>query len=884
MSDLAADLRLRSAPPAVPAGFVARPRLADRLAEGVTRPVTLLSAGPGYGKTLTLAAWVRSGAAPLPTAWLSLERSDDRLPTFWSAVLGALRHLDAVPADSTLRQLVPAARFGLREVERIRSGLADLAHPVALVLDDFQHITGSRLLESVAMLIEHQPPQLRLIISTRYDPALRLRRLRLSGDVTEIRAADLQFDEAEAGALLRGHGLTPSPDDLHALVQHTQGWPAGLRLAAMSLDPDAVGDGIARFSGSVEPVAEYLMEEVMSQLPVPDREFLLRISVVEQLDASLAAVLSGRDDSQTMLERLAARNAFVVGLAGGATWFRCHPLFRELLRHQLWLAHPALVPELHERAARWFVDRDDPIGAIRQLTLAENWDGVGRVLIEHAAPEVLTPNGPALVAALEPAAARSATRPEPGTLLAAAVCSFHRADFADMLRDASDAAAMLAESGPADDAGAEVLTAMLRVAHSRVANPAWVADDAGLVLKLVDRIPRRRLPAVRRYRAVALTNLGAGQLWRGELDDAQASLLAAESACRDEGLGLPELTVWGHLSVLDAMCGRLMEAGDRASRAEQLAQRRGWTAEPQAAAHCVAEAMIALDRDELDIAQDRVDFASSAAGPGSDAACRVALAVLATVIAATRGDAEAAQRAAGRLTAMGQQFDLPPLLARWSEVAEAQAALCAGDAEQALATLPAAPVAVGFPDALRRVARARCRLALDQPAAALEELGGSTTFLRHRATVVEARVLVALASYRLHRETAALSAISQAVDLAAPAGIVRPFRTGDAEIVDLLRRHRTLIGRHSGFVAGIIETRGAGRRVAPPAVPASEPLSTRELVVLQYLPTMLKSADIAAELFVSVNTVKSHQQSIYRKLGVTTRRGAVDRARELALV
>ena len=462
MVDLAADIRLRSAPPAVPAGFIPRQDLADRLSAGVLHPVTLVSAAAGYGKTLTLASWVLSDSAPFPVAWLSLERSDDRLPAFWSAVLGGLCRLDAVPADSVLRELVPAGRFGLREVEGIRSGLADLPAPVTLVLDDFQHITGARLMESVALLLDHQPAQLRLVIATRYDPPLRLRRLRLADDLTEIRETDLRFDEEQAAALLSGQGIAASAEQVRVLLDRTQGWPAGLRLAAMGLDPGAVGEGVARFSGSDELVAEYLIEEVLSQLPPADRDFLLRISVVEQIDASLAEALSGRQDSQAMLERLAARNAFMVGMAGGATWFRCHPLFRELLLHQLSLRR-ALLPDLHERAARWFVGRGDPIAAIRQLSFAGDWDGVGRVLVEHAAPEILTPNGPALASALEPAAARSSACPDPATLLAAAVCHFHRAEFDAMLSDVGDASGLLAASGSDDHDAADVLIGLMRV-------------------------------------------------------------------------------------------------------------------------------------------------------------------------------------------------------------------------------------------------------------------------------------------------------------------------------------------------------------------------------------------------------------------------------------
>ena len=199
-------LRLRSLPPTLPPGFVHRRRLLDQLTEGTTRPVTVLSAGPGYGKTLTLASWYHHRAAPpgaasAVVAWLAVEQTDNDVQTFWTDVLGALTIGDAVPADSALRQIVPAAGFGAHQVQLIRAALADLPHPVVLVLDDLHHLTDPRVLESFGHFLEHQPPQLRLVLSTRADPALRLHRMRVNGEVTDIRTDDLAFTTSEAAEL-----------------------------------------------------------------------------------------------------------------------------------------------------------------------------------------------------------------------------------------------------------------------------------------------------------------------------------------------------------------------------------------------------------------------------------------------------------------------------------------------------------------------------------------------------------------------------------------------------------------------------------------------------------------------------------------------------------
>src|SRR5664279_149085 len=224
---LASLLRLRSLPPTTPPpGFVRRQRLLDQLTEGTARPVTVLSAGPGYGKTLTLASWYHQGvapsgaapssAAPSRVAWLAVEETDNDVPAFWSDVLGALTIGDAVPAESALRQVVPAAGFGAHEVLLIRAALADLPHTVVLVLDDIHHLTDRRVLESFGQLLEHQPPQLRLVLSTRADPALRLHRMRVNGEVTDIRADDLAFTASEAAELFRGNGIHVSERHLGA--------------------------------------------------------------------------------------------------------------------------------------------------------------------------------------------------------------------------------------------------------------------------------------------------------------------------------------------------------------------------------------------------------------------------------------------------------------------------------------------------------------------------------------------------------------------------------------------------------------------------------------------------------------------------------------------
>ena len=529
-------LRLRAGPPAVPAGFVCRQRLTERLTAGAAHPVTLISAGAGYGKTLTLASWARSGQAPGTVAWLTMDRTDNDLQAFWTNVLGALTISGAVPADSPLSEVSPAAEFGPRQTDLVRTHLASLPGVVTLVLDDFHTVRDPKVLESFAQLLEHQPRQLRLVLSTRFDPPLRLHRLRVNGEVTDIRAADLAFTASEAAEFFDTNAIHLSGDQLRTVCDRTQGWAAGLRLSLMSLDRADLDGAIARFAGSTPLVMEYLIEEVIDRLPATDRRFLLSASIADRMSVSLANELTGRRDGQVILERLAAQHALVVRLAGDNDWYSLHPLLRQMLRHKLAAEQPEAVAELHLRASRWFAAHGEPIPAIRYATGAEAWDEVTR-LAALALPLMLTPNAAALVAALTPAAAMSDIEPNAGTLLASAMIHFYRHDYESMMRDVEDAAELVPADSPKVRSAADLIIATLRVVHARVRNPARINRAADDLLTVVDRTPRRELPTVDHFRIIAENNIALGQLWSGRLDEAERSLHRVQMRSQEHSPG-----------------------------------------------------------------------------------------------------------------------------------------------------------------------------------------------------------------------------------------------------------------------------------------------------------------------------------------------------------
>jgi len=872
-------LRLRTTPPAVPPGFLDRPRLDEAISAAAAHPLTLLCAGPGHGKTLALASWIKHRTEG-NVAWLALDDTDNDPQAFWASLLAALTINGAIPPESPLRQLIPAVRFDIHAAMLISDGLAALAEPVVLILDDFQVITDSRVHRSIERLLDHQPPQLRIVLATRADPPLRLQRRRVAGDLSDIRAGDLAFTEAEAGKLLAGCGIHLSDRQLAALLNRTHGWAAGLRLAVLSLDAGDVDDAIERFTGNDGMVAEYLIEEVLDRMPSMDRQLLFTASVAAKISPALANHLTGRTDGQQVLERLVAQNALVVELAGTAEWFGFHPMLRELLLRRLELEQPATVQDLHRRAARWFGAHGDAVSAIRHGCQAQDWDLVGHLLVTIAWPMALTSSGPALAVALQPALATAVQSATAHTLLAAAVGHYQRHEFSSMRRECDAAANLIDEVPVHDRVAAQCLIGTLRIAHSRIVDPADTEDAARKQLRLLDDVTSPSSPTAEHHRVIAINNLAVGQLWAGHLDEAAANLHSSQARCRELGVSLTELSVHGHLALLDVIRGNLPAAAQRAEAALEIADHRGWTAEPQALGPRAAIAMVNLERGRYECTDSAIDDRLADGNDGTDIACRLALAIAAVDIATARRDATLADEAAIRLGSIALQAGrLPPLLAGWCTAAEAAADLAAGRWNEAIDRIRSADLKPGFPDAVGRIVLAKARLLLDQPQQAIDALHPLlSTAPRFRVPAVEARILAAIAADQLHRDTAALAAMTEAIGLAQSVGMIRPFRTAGPQVAGLLERYRHVVARHPEFTEQLSSV-VAGRRSAPPDARPAERFTEREMAVLLYLPTMLTAAEIAADLFVTVNTVKTHQHSIYRKLGVNSRREAVRRAR-----
>lgn len=881
-----ASSMLRIRRPSSSPATVRRHRLDADLDRTHESALTLVSAGPGFGKTMAVSSWVDRRQARHAFAWLTVDPSDNSAQTFWSDVLAAIRCSGALPTGSALQDISPATVFGAREVDVMLGRFDGLDRPLVLILDDFHLITNPDVLDAVAAMVEHRPPRLRLVITTRSDPVLPLHRLRVTGQLTEIRGRQLAFTPAEAAELLTAEGLDLAPEQRADLYRRTDGWPAGLRLAAMSLDRDDPAGSIERLTGTDRVIAEYLLEEVVDRLDLADREFLLRTSVVDRLCADLADRLTGGSDGQRVIDRLVSSNAFVTPLDEANRWVAYHPLLRDLVRHRLTLERSTMVPLLNRRVADWLGEQGEPIGSIRYAIRAGDWAGAGRTLLT-CAPRILSADASALAAAVEPMARRAATHPGLYELIAANIVHLQRQEFTALQRNSVDSRQYLDSAPPDLRPTAAVLLDLFDLAHCRMSGDGERLIRLSLDIRATVRENRHsQLHLARTIDGAASTNLGVGQLWTGDEPAAQESFMDAERQLAGPDSELPQLGVAAYRSILDAMVGRFSRAERQARQGLDLVERRGWAAETQVLGLYLGLGMALTARGQADAAAGILGRGLAVSTWQTDRPVRLGLAIGSVEAAVLRSDVAAALTADARVRdGLARSPALPDPIRRWAAAAGAAALIGAGRPEEAIERIGDPGDGHGFSSAWQRVWLARAHLELDH-LSRVEDVLRPVTELpwRHREPMVAAQLLLAVAAERHHRPGSAANHLGTAVELAHAETIRRPFLQLADRLGRLLRQYRPPDERGARFVASVTTGTGGSGTVGGPVSEPVEGLTERELTVLRYMPTMLKAGEIGADLHISVSTVKTHMRSIYRKLDVGNRRQAVERARTLSLI
>ncbi|MGS0684869.1 hypothetical protein ACVBEQ_06920 [Nakamurella sp. GG22] len=542
---VAAKLRV----PAAGRLVVPRTRLFTLVSQGVTGPLTVISAAAGSGKTTLAASWASAGLAPGPVAWLTLDAHDDQPGLFWAFVVASLRGHGVVLPPTVGVPLHPD------EVDRsflaeLAVALADRAEPVVLVLDQFEVLSDAAVFRDLDFLLRHAAPGLRLVVLTRTDPRALVHHQLLRTDVTEIRTAELAFDLDEASAVLRQHGVSLQPAMLVDLQDQVRGWAAGLRLCAIAMqrrvDP---GQFVADLPAGDARLAGYLVDEVLDTQTDDVRDFLLRTSIVERLCPALADELTGRGDADLLLATLQRSNLLVEIIDEAPPWFRYHPMFAQVLRAELRRGHPDAVRGLHEAAAGWLDKHGLFLDAAQHYAAAGDWPGacsaiVRRLgvipLLEGRASTTVTDivdaipdlSGSATVAAVRAAAAVARLD------LPAATVLLNRAD------------AALPTAPPADRGPVRAVCALTRVMLARAAldGPgalrAWT--DLDLELSLLPALAADHPDA----RALALSALAGTQMWTGDFTAAEVSVQVALAAADAEGCEYPRLLALGQLALL----------------------------------------------------------------------------------------------------------------------------------------------------------------------------------------------------------------------------------------------------------------------------------------------------------------------------------------------
>ena len=839
--------------------------------EGVEGPLTLVSAPAGSGKTVLLRGWMTSAenAETIAHVPLAPEHADRR--AFWLEVLAALAR-----ACPELAGLAVPAR-GARSLAALRDALSELDDPVRLVLDDFHTVSGGRVAADLEWLIEHAGDRLRLIVATRSDPPLRLQRLRVAGRLKEIRAAELAFTRTEAGELLAPHELPA--DRVETLWQRAEGWAAGLRLAELSLqshpDPEAF---IESFAGDDRAVSDYLMSEVVSGYDEETLRFLLHTSIVDRLNGELAEALAGSSAGEHSLRELERAEGFVEALDSSGRWFRYHPLFAEVLRAELRHRLPDELPGLHREASRWFARHGRPLEAVRHAVAARDWQLAAEVIGDQWLVCVVDGSG-ARLRALASEIPADVVQGDAELALAMAGLLLEAGEIQsadDFLLRAYELAEELPDERRRRFAVTSTATALYRARLE--GDVAEALSAARLVLQ--ERWDRSVAVEVR---ALTLANVGIAEFWADESEHALEHLQAAAGLALEFGSDFVLFIAESYLAAVDARQGRLGDAHSRARTAIQLAQRRGWAEVPHIAIAYVTLATVHLWWNELDDAERAGDLARDSLGRSPEPLLAPVVAQIRAHVQALRGDPV---RALDLLRSGEPGAQLPGWLRVSAKMIEADLWMALGEparARKALAAVASAPLS----DAA--IGLARLELALGEPDAAIRTIAGFLADDRETlmpVTRTEAWALDAIARDAIHDETGALRALERALDLAEPRGYSNAIIRHGAPVRSLLRRRIAKGTAHRAFAGellSVLEQEPAARRGNGDAL-LLEPLSERELTVLRYLPTMMSNAEIAGEMFVSVNTVKTHLKHIYRKLDVSERRDAVRRGRELRLL
>jgi len=861
--------------------LLARPRLTNRLYLQPNGYLTLLSAPAGFGKTTLVTDWVRQQNCPV--AWLTLDEQDNDPILFWRYLIAALQMVDGRIGQQAQATLTTFARVSLETaVTFLINDITTYTGPdttVTLVLDDFHWIHTAAIHQSLNYLLQHQPPQLHLLLLTRADPPLSLARLRVEGRLVELRAADMRLTPPEIAAFFTEvMALNISDDDLHLLAQQTEGWAAGLQLTAISLrQRDSAGTArlVQTFAGIRQHVFAYLMEEVLQHRSDEVRQFLQQTAVLRQFCSPLCTAVTGQANAPHLLRQLTADNLFITSIDDESTWYRYHPLFAEMLLTNL---DETVQRECHQRAAIWYATQQMMPDAMRHALAAQDYDFIAQLLTQTY--KTFLAQG-LFVSLQKWLAALPEKYQSPRLRLAAAWCRIYEGNEAQIQQLMTE----LSKQPPQIDGPfqGEILAVQANYA-AFYGQPEKAIEWATQALTLL--APDDLLSFAAAYQA-----LGNAYRFKGDLAGALAAY--AQARQRLDAMGNPftaQLPLYRMASV-QIMQGRLHQAWQTYELVWQRARAAGheplitagevlghlsdlfweWNDLEQAAAYARQEIELAQSGHMLlALVDGYLKLAAALAAQGDEAAAREALGL------------------AGDTAVSLQSIPLSALVAMqqarhelaWGQLPAASAWASQYATQRASRACHLTPLLAQSADLLL----ARVWLAQGQTGAALGFLQETLHELEASGRirlVAEASVLQALAWATVNEGGQAQKALGRALTLAKPEGYVRLFVENGRALVPLLLQTHHLC---PGYVSQLLNAMpgGSADRAAVSRLP--DPLTEREQEILDLIAQGQSNRQIASTLFISVGTVKGHVNHIFSKLEVKNRTQALVRARALDLL
>jgi LuxR family transcriptional regulator, maltose regulon positive regulatory protein len=892
-------------------GFVPRPRLAERLDKGLERGPILVCAPAGFGKTSLLAAWASGGTGPV--AWLSLDEGDNDPARFWRHVAAALER--ACPgvsgrAGPLLGPPPPRSFDGVVTVLINELASQPAASQALLVLDDYHVVSSQPVHASVTFLLEHLPPGLGVVLATRSDPPLRLARLRARGELTELRAEDLRFTPQEAAVLLRGTaaaGLTGAA--IEALTAKTEGWAAGLQLAGLSLqaqdDPEAF---VAAFSGSHRFVLDYLAEEVLDRQDAQVCQFLLETSVLDRLTGDLCDAVTGRAGGQGMLEAIERAGLFLVPLDEVRGWWRYHPLFADLLRARLQAGQPGQVAALHRAAAAWHAERGLADDAIRHAVTGGEHQRAAELMEQHFDAVYFTGENATLQRWLS-ALPADLVRSRPRLALARAFMALTGGDLPAAQQAVTAIGQDPEQAGdsfrPSAGAGASFITNVAAAAAIARAWLAYLHGDADQMTKFAAQAGARLRGGDWLLASIYRLNLALAGWLAGRLSDAEQGFTALISEWRAAGQHPLAAQGCNFLGQIRCAQGNLDAALDAYRELLQITAPPGGAPSPVAGIGHVGIAGVYYQRGDLDAAVRELDIGLPLCRQLSETqALATGLATLAWIRQA-EGDAAGARQAMAKTERNGPS---PAITALLNPVPALSARLALAQGNAAAATGWTASKALspddnpGYAREREYLVLARVLLAQHQPRPALSLLARLMDTAQSQGrtgSIIEIRALRALALTASGDRAAATQELAAALTLASPQGHIQVFAGEGPPMAALLsqiaaaHQDRQALARQIplSYLAAVLRAceptspnPAPSRHVAVTVPGLIEPLTSREMQVLELLAAGSPNHQVASDLVVTIDTVKKHVTHVLGKLGAANRTEAVTRARQLGLI